>query len=40
MEGNWIIRDHLYGERHYELVGVHGGISERELTVPLVVAEV
>lgn len=40
MEGNWTIRDYLYGERHYDLVGVHGGISERELTVPLVVVEV
>lgn len=40
MESNWTIRDHLYGERRYDLVGVHGGISRRELTVPLVVVEV
>jgi hypothetical protein len=39
MEGNWTIRDYLFGERHYDLVGVHGGTSERELTVPLVVVE-
>ncbi|MEW8693474.1 MAG: alkaline phosphatase family protein, partial [Candidatus Thiodiazotropha endolucinida] len=40
MQGNYTIKDWLAQERHYELVGVHGGISEDEVNVPLIVAEI
>jgi hypothetical protein len=40
MKDNWIIRDWLPGERRYEHIGVHGGISSQEMRVPLLVAAV
>lgn len=36
MKGNYIIKDHLAGERDFTMVGVHGGLSEEELYVPLI----
>jgi len=36
--GNAILRDWLAGEERYVHVGVHGGLSAAEMTVPLVVA--
>jgi len=37
MKGNWIIKDRIAGERDFALIGVHGGLSEAELYVPLIV---
>jgi hypothetical protein len=37
MRGNNVIRDRLPGENQYTQIGVHGGLSETELTVPLCV---
>jgi predicted AlkP superfamily pyrophosphatase or phosphodiesterase len=39
MQGNYIIKDWLAQEKRYELVGVHGGMSEDEMEVPLIIAE-
>ena len=39
MEKNYVLKDWLAQERHYDLVGVHGGISDDELYVPLIMAE-
>jgi hypothetical protein len=36
MKDNWTIKDWLPGERHYPMLGVHGGISDAEMTVPLI----
>ncbi|OMH30435.1 hypothetical protein BGP75_17750 [Motiliproteus sp. MSK22-1] len=36
---NWIIKDRLLQEQSFEQIGVHGGLSEEELLVPLVVVE-
>lgn len=38
MRENYVIRDRLFGEHGSAQVGVHGGLSEQELYVPLVVA--
>ena len=38
MRGRHTIKDWLPGERRYVHVGAHGGLSEEELFVPLVVA--
>ena len=38
MKDNYVIKDWLFAERRYSQVGVHGGLSEQELYVPLVVA--
>ena len=38
MRDNWTIRDWLPGERRYRQIGVHGGLSKREMQVPLIVA--
>lgn len=38
MRENWTIRDWLPGERRHRQVGVHGGLSKREMQVPLIVA--
>jgi hypothetical protein len=40
MKENWIIQDWLPGESRYEHIGVHGGISETELGVPLIATSV
>lgn len=39
MRENWTIMDWLPGEKLHRLVGVHGGVSEQEMIVPLLVAE-
>ena len=36
MKDNWTITDWLPGEKRYELIGVHGGVSRDEMRVPLV----
>jgi hypothetical protein len=38
MKGNYVIKDWLFAERRYPLIGVHGGLSEQELYVPLILA--
>ena len=38
MQENFILRDWLAQEKRYDLIGVHGGLSDDELNVPLVVA--
>lgn len=40
MRGNQVIRDWLPGEQRYVQIGVHGGLSSTELTVPLCVFRV
>lgn len=39
MEENYSIKDWLIGERRYNQIGVHGGVSAAEMEVPLIVAE-
>jgi hypothetical protein len=39
MERDYVLRDWLPGERRYVQVGVHGGVSEDEMRIPLVVIE-
>lgn len=39
MADGWTLRDRLPGEKPFMPVGVHGGLSEAELNVPLVVFE-
>jgi hypothetical protein len=36
MKDNWTIKDWLPGERHYPMLGVHGGVSAAEMSVPLI----
>jgi hypothetical protein len=36
MKADWTLRDTVPGERPHRLIGVHGGTSEAEMTVPLV----
>ena len=38
MKDNWTIKDWLPGERHFAMLGVHGGISGNEMRIPLIVA--
>ncbi len=40
MQEHYVLKDWLVQERYHDLVGVHGGLSEDELYVPLIVAEV
>jgi hypothetical protein len=40
MKEDYIIQDWLPGERRYEHIGVHGGTSESEMWVPLIVVAV
>lgn len=40
MQENYIVRDWLAQEKRYDLTGVHGGLSEDELYVPLIAAAV
>ena len=37
---NYILKDRLPGERAFRHIGVHGGLSEDEVLVPLVYVEV
>ena len=39
MKDNWTIKDWLPGEQRYKQVGVHGGVTEAEMIVPLMVAQ-
>jgi hypothetical protein len=38
MKSNHVIKDCLTGEKPFTQIGVHGGLDERELMVPLIVA--
>jgi len=38
MKDNWTIKEWLPGEQRHRQIGVHGGVSEDEMMVPLVVA--
>ena len=38
MRENWTIKDWLPGEKHYRMLGVHGGISCDEMLIPLMAA--
>ncbi len=40
MRDDFMIKDWVDGERRYQHIGVHGGLSADELLVPLIVAEV
>lgn len=39
MKDNWTLGDTLPGEKPYHLIGVHGGVSQAEMQVPLIMAE-
>ncbi|MCU7944456.1 MAG: alkaline phosphatase family protein [Candidatus Thiodiazotropha sp. (ex Cardiolucina cf. quadrata)] len=39
MQANYTIKEWLAQERRYELVGVHGGVSDDEMMVPVIAAE-
>lgn len=39
MKERYVIKDWLLGEHRYVQVGVHGGVSEEEMYVPLIVVE-
>ena len=39
MKDNYIIKDWLLGESGYVPIGVHGGMSQKEMFVPLIVVE-
>ena len=39
MKENWTIKDWLPGEQRHRQIGVHGGISPDEMTVPLIVTQ-
>lgn len=38
MQQNYALKDWILGERRYRQIGVHGGMSAREMYVPLIVA--
>lgn len=38
MRDDWTLRDRLLGERAHPQIGAHGGVSEAEMRVPLIVA--
>lgn len=40
MQDNWVIRDRVAGEKPFEQIGVHGGLSTDELWVPLVTVDI
>jgi hypothetical protein len=40
MQSNYTLKDWLPQEKRVELVGAHGGLSDDELLVPLIIAEV
>ena len=37
MKDNYVLRDQLIGETRHELIGNHGGLSDDELFVPLII---
>lgn len=39
MRDNWTLADLLPGEKRHDMIGVHGGVSAAEMTVPLMVAK-
>ncbi len=39
MKENYVLRDRLANERPFSQIGVHGGVSDAEMTVPLAVCE-
>jgi len=39
MKDNWVITGRLPGERPLQQIGVHGGVSQEEMYVPLIYAE-
>jgi hypothetical protein len=39
MKDNYVLKDWVLGERPYVHIGVHGGVSEQEMYVPLIVFE-
>jgi len=39
MKDRYVIKDWTFGERRYEHTSVHGGVSEEEMYVPLIVVE-
>lgn len=40
LKDNWVIKDQVAGEKPFQHIGVHGGVSAEEMVVPLVVARV
>jgi hypothetical protein len=40
MKDNWTIKQWLPGEQRHRQVGVHGGVSEHEMMVPVVISHV
>jgi hypothetical protein len=38
MKEGYAVRDHVPGERRHVQIGVHGGPTEDEMLVPLVIA--
>lgn len=39
MRGNYVMRDRLLSETDPQMIGVHGGLSEEEMWVPLIMVE-
>jgi hypothetical protein len=39
MKADYTLNDWLFQEQRYQLIGAHGGLSEDELLVPLIVVE-
>ena len=40
MKDNWTIKDQLPGEKQHRMLGVHGGVSDDEMVVPLIAVRV
>ena len=40
MKDEWTIKDQLPGEKQHRMLGVHGGVSSDEMTVPLIAVRV
>jgi hypothetical protein len=38
MADDWTLRDRVLGERRHPQIGAHGGTTEAEMRVPLIVA--
>jgi arylsulfatase A-like enzyme len=39
MKDRWTIKDWIFGEHRHEQIGVHGGVSDAEMHVPLIIAK-